>query len=262
VVLVAMSVAPAGRADPAPLPALPAPASAPPAPPPPSALSAAPAPAPTPSGIAVLALPGAIDASWPLAQEVYGTPSLRPSGVDEAHARVLCGEPPATNAPADLRDLAAAIASVHGGDPASRAILSDVARRLNVRALVLVQGGDGRPSAHVFLAETGTFDAASYAPDDGPVLLWSAATASLARAFGQPASAGPAPPPPPPLEAPSLATHEEPVIATEQPKSKAFYESGWFWGALGAAAFAAGAVYFATRDNSASTIHLEMQVPH
>ncbi len=52
------------------------------------------------------------------------------------------------------------------------------------------------------------------------------------------------------------------------PKSEAprpsvpFYESVWFWGALGAAALAGGATYLATRDSSPSTIHLEVQVPH
>jgi len=64
------------------------------------------------------------------------------------------------------------------------------------------------------------------------------------------------------MQAPALATHEEPAPVTEPPKKRAFYESGWFWGALGAAAFAGGAVYFATRDNGPVPIHLEMQVPH
>ena len=62
--------------------------------------------------------------------------------------------------------------------------------------------------------------------------------------------------------APALATHEEPVITVPPPRGKAFYESGWFWGALGAAAFAGGAIFFATRDNGESTIHLQVQVPH
>jgi hypothetical protein len=52
------------------------------------------------------------------------------------------------------------------------------------------------------------------------------------------------------------------VVQNAPPKGHAFYESGWFWGALAAAAFAGGAVYFASRDNQPTTIHLEMQVPH
>jgi hypothetical protein len=40
-----------------------------------------------------------------------------------------------------------------------------------------------------------------------------------------------------------------------------FYLSPWFWGAVGAAAFGAGAIYFATRDNGSSSIQLQVQVP-
>jgi hypothetical protein len=247
------------------LPPLPAPApSASPGP------AAGPAPQPsramapraTASGVAVMAVPGATDAAWPLAQSVYATPSIRPYGVDEAHARVLCGEAPPSDASQELHDMSDAAAAVRGEDAASRAILGDLARKLNVRALVVVHFEADRPVARVFLADTQAFDAASYEPDatPGPV-AWTAATASLARAFGGPAPAGEAPATAP-VSAPPLATHEEPALSNNPPPPKAFYESGWFWGALGAAAFAGGAVFFATRDNGASTIHLDMQVPH
>jgi hypothetical protein len=259
IVLVTSASAPA-RADSAPLPPLPAPAAA-------STPASAPAPAPAPtfasaptpsaSGLAVLATSGATDAAWPLARAVYATPSLRPYGVDEAHARVLCGEPAAAGAPADLRDLADAVAGVHGEDGASRAILGDVAHRLNVRALVVVRVHDDRPAARVFLPEGAVFDAATYTPDEGSTDVWTAATRSLARIYGAPQAAGGAG-----AAAPALATHEEPSIENEPPKPKAFYETGWFWGALGAAAFAGGAIFFATRDNTPTTIHLQMQVPH
>jgi hypothetical protein len=207
--------------------------------------------------MAVVALGGATDAAWPLAQAIYGTPSLRPAMLDEPRARVLCGEPAPPGAPPELRDLAESIAAVKGEDAPSRMLLGEIARRLNVRALLVVRVEAGRALARPFLAETGAFDAAVYAPDAGPTISWSAAAASLARSFGgvgAPAPVGPA--------APVLATHEEPAMATVPPKGKAFYESGWFWGALGAAAFAGGAIFFATRDNGESTIHLQMEVPH
>jgi hypothetical protein len=114
----------------------------------------------------------------------------------------------------------------------------------------------GRATARVFLPETGAFDAAAYAPDAGPTVTWTAAVQSLARTFGGPPAGAAG------VAAPALATHEEPVITVPPPRGKAFYESGWFWGALGAAAFAGGAIFFATRDNGESTIHLQMQVPH
>lgn len=268
----ALALAPtAHAADPAPLApgaasaAEPVLAAAPP--PAAAAVPAAVAPARTaaPSGVAVVAMAGATDVAWPLAQSVYRVPSLRPYAVDEVYARVLCGEPAPASSPADVHDLADTVAAVRGEDAPSRAVLTDIARRLNVRALVVVQLEAGRPLARVFVADGQSFDAASYAPDAGASpTAWAATTASLARAFGASAVASPALAAPPlqPGPAPGLATREEPALGNAPPKPKAFYESGWFWGALGAAAFAGGAVFFATRDNGPTSIHLDMQVPH
>jgi hypothetical protein len=257
------SAAPASASAPASPPASapappPAPASAPVSAP---ARPAASPPAVAPNGVAVLAAAGATDAAWPLAQSVYATAEIRPYSVDEVHARVLCGEAPAAGAPADVRDLAETVAAIHGEDAASRAILGDIARRLNVRALVVVHLDAGKAAARLFVADGQSFDPATYAPDAGTPLAWTGTTRSLARTFGPSSSSAPAGPPAP-VSAPPLATHEEPTVTNEPPKPKAFYETGWFWGALGAAAFAGGAVFFATRDSSASSIHLEMQVPH
>jgi hypothetical protein len=226
-----------------------------------AALPALPPPAAVPTGLAVVALNGTMDAAWPLAHAVYGQPSLRPPALDEARARALCGEPPPAGAAPEVRDLADVVNAVKGDDAASRALLGDLARRLGVRALVVVRGDPQHPVARVFLPDAGVFDAASYTPDEGPALAWTGATQSLVRLYGgaTPAAATALPAP---TSAPPLATHDEPTLATNPPKRKAFYESGWFWGALGAAAFAGGAAFFATRDNGASTIHLQMQVPH
>ncbi|MGH7296690.1 MAG: hypothetical protein ACRELB_17255, partial [Polyangiaceae bacterium] len=175
----------------------------------------------------------------------------------------LCGEPAPPGASPDLRDLADSLAAVKGDDAPSRMLLVEIARRLHVRALVVVRSEGGRATARVFLPEAGVFDAAVFSPDAGPTVTWAATTASLARTFGGEVSAAPPPAPPPaPLSAPPLATHEEPVVTGAPPHRKAFYESGWFWGAIGAAAFAGGAIFFATRDNGDSTIHLQATVPH
>jgi hypothetical protein len=101
--------------------------------------------------------------------------------------------------------------------------------------------------------------------------------ASPARAEGPeaqlpplPAAPAPAPAPAPTpsdlpnvtvLQAPALATHEAPLVEGPPPHRRHFYESGWFWGAIAAAAFAGGAVYLATRDTSSPTIHLQLKVP-
>jgi hypothetical protein len=250
----------ADAADP-PLPPPPPPPAAstatPPPPPPPFAQTpptVAPplVPAAVPAGIGVLASPGTADAAWPLALAVYSRPSLRPPSLDDAHARVLCGEPPAPGAPPDVKELAETVAAVHGDDAPSRALLVDIARRVSVQRLLVVRVEGGHPSARLFLPETSTFDAAVYGPDEGTLTSWNGATVSLVRAYGPPA--------PPSLAAPPLATTEL-LVTSAPPDSRPFYLKGWFWGAVGAAAFAAGAIYFATRDNGPSSIHLTVQVP-
>ena len=80
---------------------------------------------------------------------------------------------------------------------------------------------------------------------------WSGTVASLDRAYG---IGGPE-------HGPALATSEVPPPPPPATESHPFYTSPWFWGAVGAAAFGGVAVYFATRDNSTDTIHLELQVP-
>jgi hypothetical protein len=246
-ILSAAASSPAARAQDAPSPVVTATA-------PPVAPPVAPPPVAPPYGVAVVALAGATDAAWPLAQQVYALPLLRPPAIDEVHARILCGEAPAAGASPEVRDLADSLAAVKGDDAPSRMLLGVIARKLNVRALAVVRVVDGHPRARMFLPEAGIFDAASYAPDPGPALAWTATAQSLSRALGEPA-AGSA------TSAPTLATHEEPAPTAPHSKGKAFYESGWFWGALGAAAFAGGAIFFATRDNGESTIHLQAQVP-
>lgn len=202
-----------------------------------------------PRGLAVLALPGATDAAWPLARDVYDRPALRAPGIDEARARVLAGEAPPKDAPKELSDLADTRAAVHGEDAPSKQLLASIARQLGARGVVVV---DPTPRARVFLVETSDFDAATYAPDAGSQPpRWSAAIASMARAFGEP----------PRVSAPPAALHETPKVENMPQGPTPFYQSPWFWGALGAAAFLGGGAYFLTRDNSPSTIHLQMQVP-
>jgi hypothetical protein len=242
----------------------------------------------------VLARPGAESAAWVLAQEVYARSSLRPVGLDERRARVLVGGPAGNDADPTVLELGDERAGVHGEDGASRALLRAIASQLGVRAVVVVEtSGVGEPIARVFLADTGTFDAARYVPDpaapsaglgadagatsaprapeaasDGgmdaapapavpaPPLHWAGAVASFERSYTAP------PPPvlaPEPSHAPALATAAIPPEKPKSSESHPFYTSPWFWGAVGAAAFGGTAVYFATRDNSTGTIHLQLQ---
>ncbi len=232
---------------------------------------AAGATAPAAAGLAVVALPGATDSAWPLAAELYGEPGARALAVDDAHARVLCGERAPDGAPAELRDLADTVGALHAGNDApTRVLLAGIARRFSARALVVVAAfpapaaiptpGVPPTSARVFLADTGDFDAPTYVPDassaTGP-LTWSTAARSLARAFAPALNPAPASTP-----APALALHPAHPEKTDKPgPPRPFYESPWFWGALGVAALAGGGSYLLARDTGSSTIHLQMQVP-
>jgi hypothetical protein len=236
--------------------------------PPGPAPSAAPAPAPVPRaqgrGLAVLAVgDGSV-----VARALYGKPALRPAEVDEAHARVLAGESPPAGAAKYLTDLAETRSAIHGDDAPSRQLLASIATQFHLRGIVVVMPAtDTPPQARVFVAESGAFDAARYAPDLAPDLGdagakaeadWSGAAASLDRAYA--ISLAPAPTPSA-ASAPSLATHPLPENKEKDATSRPFYASPWFWGAVGAAALGATALYFATRDNSPSQIHLQLQVP-
>jgi hypothetical protein len=213
------------------------------------------------SGVAVLALDGATDAAWRLAARVYRGP-LRPTGLDEAHARALVGEAPAAGAPRDLQDLAETRSAVHGEDAPSRRLLGSLASQLGVEAIVVVQKDGGAPAtARVYLASNGMFDAARYAEDNGS---WEPTAASLERTLKADSHVAATPVGAPPSDVPVFNTKGD--GKTDPPPSdgpKPFYKSVWFWGALGAAVFAGGAVFLATRDNSdtGGPMHVQMKVP-
>ena len=223
--------------------------------------SAGPLGAPT-RGLAVVALAGATDEAWSLARSVYAAASLRPVGLDEAHAQVLCGERTPGGAPPELRDLADMVAALRGDDAPTRALLGDIAHRFSLVGVLIVRLDGTRPSARVFLADAASFDGAAYAPDDGLNSSWAAATRSLVRAFGARDPGNAQMPAAGSTSAPALATHGDPKVEGATARSRQFYESGWFWGALGAAAIGAGAVFLATRDTGPSAIHLQLEVPH
>jgi hypothetical protein len=210
-------------------------------------------------------------------------PGLLPPGLDEPLARALVGEPPPPDAPRDVRDLAETRAAIHGDDAPSRSLLSGMAASLHVKGLVVVaRSPEGKAAARVFVASAGAFDTVLYEPDPAPPVTWGSATANttwssaanaLHRGFADVAvavpvenrggTAGSAGGVAPSTSAPGAALAPTPPVAGEKTKtgSKPFYTSPWFWGAIGAAAFAGAAFYFATRDSSDPSISLQVQVP-
>ena len=235
------------------------------------------APAAIPQGIAVVGMSASREEANRLARAIYGS-GLRPRRLDELRARILAGAPVPQGAARDVRDLAELRAGVNGEDAASRRLLGAIAQQLSVEGLLVVEvasppaaNGDldaGAPedageaptpapqvTARLFLAPSGELDAARYLPDAataGPG-AWSATVASLERRF-PPRAAHAAAAPPVPTAAPTLPSEGA-------HRGSPFYASGWFWGAIGAAALIGGAILLASQDTSDRPIHLEMRLP-
>jgi hypothetical protein len=189
------------------------------------------------------------DSAFRLAALLYKGP-LRPAHVDDAHARALAGEEPSKDAPHELHELWESRGAVHGEDAPSRRLLGSLASQLGVSAIVVVSSDAGKAVARVYLATSSSFDAARYTEDPNAKEPWGPTVASLERNL---------------YVAPPKLTEESPPPPKTEPTdvSRPFYKSPWFWGAIGAAIFAGGAIYFATRDNSDSSgpIHMTMKVP-
>lgn len=155
--------------------------------------------------------------------------------------------PPSEGARADVDSgvpVAAADAGAAAAGDAGAAVAAEdagVADRAPLAAPAVV--------AHLFLADTGDFDAARYEPD--PEGGWQRTVASLARRF----------PPPPAVAVTQPRPMPPSTLASEGKKNKPFYASPWFWGAIGAAVLVGGFFYFASQDTSDDPIHLQMKVP-
>jgi hypothetical protein len=220
-------------------------------------------------GLAVLAEGDTAAAASSLARAVYGDPALIPPGLSEARARAMVGDPVAPDAPRELRDLADTRAAIHGDDAPSRSLLLSLAATLHVKGVLVVEGGTAsKPAARVFVAGSASFDPVVYESDPAAVatwgsgataVTWTGALAALHRGFAEASATSPVL-----IPAPTAALATVPDAApSEKPADggRPFYTSPWFWGAIGAAAFAGAAFYFATRDSSDPNIQLSVQVP-
>lgn len=221
------------------------------------------------TGLAVVAEGDTASVAASLARGVYADPGLLPPTLDEGRARALAGGSVGPDSPRELQDLAATRAALHGDDAPSRNMLASITASLHLKGVVVVQASPGdKPTARVFVASSGVFDAVVYEPDPAaPVTwgssvaswTWSGAVSALHRGFADATASGPVVAP-----APIAALAPTPgAVASETTTggSKPFYASPWFWGAIGAAAFAGAAFFFATRDSSDPNIQLQVQVP-
>ena len=111
--------------------------------------------------------------------------------------------------------------------------------------------------ARLFVADGARFDAARYFPDPGPPgpsspAAWKSTVRSLEGRFPVASAAAPGP---------GGAARPASPVRADGARSSPFYASAWFWGALAGAAVLGGVFYFAARDTSPDTIHLQLSVP-
>ena len=134
-----------------------------------------------------------------------------------------------------------------GDDAASREVLAAIAQKLDVRAIVVVLASP--PTAMLYDATTRSFDAARYAPDSSGA--WDGTIRSLERPYAPVPAATPL----------VLASTPQPAKKVITKESKAFYESPWFWVAVGAAVLIGGGILIGTSVQTNDTIHMQMRLP-
>lgn len=192
-------------------------------------------------GVAVVAIDDAVDAAWALASRVYADPLLRPSQVDDGLARALAGEPLGGAAPQRLRELAQARKALKLDDPMAARMAASIAGDLGGANLLLVFVTPAGPRARLFLSSSRTFFSPDLWQQSNPegIATWEAAGAWL---HGH-ALAG------------------RPQAQTSAPaKSKSLFKSGWFWGAIGAAATIGVVAATLQGSDSSDSIHVRGRI--
>lgn len=209
----------------------------------PRVAGATPAPIDLHQGVAVVAVgQHSVDAAWALASRVYADPLLRPARLDDATARVLAGEAPPTEADTRWVELSAARSALKLDDPMAARLASSISADLAGASLLLVFATDpSHPRARLFASSTRSF----VTPD-----LWMRPDASGAASWESSVAW---------LHAHAVASRTTAPAPSQSP-AKSVLTSGWFWGAIGAAAGAAVLAFTIRRDDTSDTIHLQGRV--
>lgn len=217
-------------------------------------------------GVVVVALgEGASEAARPLAHEVYRDAALRPA-IDDATARVLCGEPAAVTASAALRELGELRRSIPpaGPDAATRRLLGALGDDLHARLVVSVVSVDGKPVARVLRVAGASFEPVTLSAATQPsvgggegAIVWPGAVASLRLLLALPAPAPFAPAAEPTPVAPPPA-----AVAPAASGKAAFWKSPWFWAPIGVLLTAGVTVLVVsqTTDTASGSVHLQGRV--
>jgi hypothetical protein len=226
------------------------------------AAPAAPATPPPAAGarggaVVIAASDDATPAARALAFDLYREAGLRPN-IDDATARVLIGEAPASSASAKVKDLAEVRASLPkaGSDAASRHLLASIGKDLGAEVVVVVSLDGARPVARVLRPGASAFErielGSTIETDDkgARTVRWPGAGAVVRGLLL-------------PKALPKAAT--KPLVAAPPPKPiepRPLWKSPWFWGAVGGVAAVGVTVFVLSRTTSdPGTVRLTGRVP-
>lgn len=202
-------------------------------------------------GVAVVSM-GAVEsnAAYALAQEVYRSARLRPSGIDEAKARVLIGQAPSTPS-AETSRLAELREGVRDEGAVSRSVLGALANASHAEAVALLRPSEapGHLQIRLFLLAQSSFDVSLYDGDAGDPAWRSEVVHALERRFD-----------------PEAAAAAPPVAGAKKPKgessaSTSFYKSPWFWGAIGGAVLLGGTALLISHVTSSEDVRIRVEPP-
>lgn len=194
-------------------------------------------------GVIVVACSPAVSMdAWSLASGIYRDATLRPALADEATVRVLAGDEPGPDASQAVRDLANSRIALDPQTPAAPRVADSVSKELKVSGLLLVhEVAPGYVRARLYRSAERSFY---------PIDLWPVPDA-LGRPSWDTAIGW--------LHAHAEAARNRQAHGTQGGTLR----SGWFWGALGAAAGVAVIAYAAGRNDDASSpssIHLNGRI--
>jgi hypothetical protein len=169
---------------------------------------------------------------WQLAQRLYGRPGLQPQSLTEAQARTYLGEP-ASAQPVGAEPAREQLQGENLQDEGQRAaVLLSIAHAANAEGCVLVRPLEpGQSVAQLFLAKSG-----KWAPGIFSSVDWTQALDAFEAELGKDPE------------------HQAIVgVPSKKPAERSsFYQSGWFWAAVGGAVVLGGLAFILTQTKSSS----------
>jgi hypothetical protein len=213
------------------------------------------------TGVIIVAIgDAASEPARALAHGVYRDAALRP-GIDDRTARVLAGEAPPPDAPAELRELAELVASVGAADSeaVSRRLLASLGSEHRAALVVTVAMHGERPVARILRVATSSFErldlggAIETSPEGSRRFLWPGATELLRGLLSpKPAPAKTEPIKPVPARTPAPAPQET-------SSARPFWYSPWFWGPLAGVTAAGLSVLIAVKASESDPEMVRMK---